>query len=372
MTPKGQHWRPRVVVCGTGFGRVYLAALRRKDMPFQLTGILARGSERSRECARHYGVPLLRSIDELPDGTEVACVVVSAAINGGRGAVLAQQLMARGIHVIQEHPLHQAELAECLRQARRYGTIYHLNSHYVHVAAVDSFIQAARRLLERQRPLFADVITSFQVLYPLADILGRIFGGVRPWSLVASGSAGSQVLRGVAGTICEVPVTLRIQHQIDPENRDNGPHLLHRVTLAVPGGNLLLANTHGPVLWNPRLHMPADYRNAVTVDGSAAGHLDLPSAICLTPPGLPSHRQVVAAEWPAAVARALLGLRAAVLAAEDPMPRGQYCLALCRLVADITGQLGTPEVTPSGDPEIAVATAAARGAADAARSAVTQ
>jgi thiazolinyl imide reductase len=371
MTSGGDGWRPRVIVCGTGFGRTYLAALRRRGMPFELAGILARGSQRSRACAGYYGVPLYTSPEELPPDIEVACVVVNAAPNGGRGAELAQDLMARGIHVLQEHPLHQAELAACLRQAHRNGVVYHLNSHYVNVDTVACFIRAARRLIEHQRPVFVDALTSFQVLYPLMDILGQVLGGVRPWSLTARPPAGG-VLRSVDGIIGGVPVTLRIQNQIDPRNRDNGPHIMHRVTLATEGGNLLLANTHGPVLWSPRLHMPADYSDAVTVADSAAGHLDLPGVSCLTSPEVPSHREVIGQEWPLAAGRALLALRDAVLAGQDPLPLGQHQLAICRLVADVSDQIGRPEVVPSGEPLIAEATTLACGERDAARSAVSQ
>ena len=355
-------WRPRVVVCGTGFGRTYLAGvagLAGRGEPVELAGVLARGSARSQQCARHYGVPLYTDVDQLPAGIEIACVVVSAGINGGRGAELAQRLMARGVHVLQEHPLHQAELAECLRQARRHGVVYHVNSHYVHVASVATFVRAARRLLAGQRPVFVDALTSFQVLYTMVDLLGQALGGIRPWSLAVAPAPGGapEVLRSVSGSLGGVPATLRVQNQMYPEERDNGAHVMHRVTLATEGGDLLLANTLGPVLWNPRLHMPADYQEAVTVAASTAAHLDLPGATVLGPSRLPSHRQVIGQEWPAAAGRALLELRQAVLDGADPLPRGQYHLALCRLVAEVTGQLGRPEVRATGAPRIVEAAA---------------
>ena len=356
-------WRPRVVVCGTGFGRTYLAGvagLAGRGEPVELAGVLARGSARSQQCARHYGVPLYTDVDQLPAGIEIACVVVSAGINGGRGAELAQRLMARGVHVLQEHPLHQAELAECLRQARRHGVVYHVNSHYVHVASVATFVRAARRLLAGQRPVFVDALTSFQVLYTMVDLLGQALGGIRPWSLAVAPAPAPgvpEVLRSVSGSLGGVPATLRVQNQMHPEERDNGAHVMHRVTLATEGGDLLLANTLGPVLWNPRLHMPADYQEAVTVAASTAAHLDLPGATVLGPSRLPSHRQVIGQEWPAAAGRALLELRQAVLDGADPLPRGQYHLALCRLVAEVTGQLGRPEVRATGAPRIVEAAA---------------
>ena len=354
-------WRPRVLVCGSGFGRVYLAALRRAGMPFVVAGLLARGGERSRACARHYEVPLWTDLDQVPADVDLACVVVGSALNGGPGARLALGLLERGVPVLQEHPLHHTELADCLRAARRHGVFYAVNTNYVNLTAVTRFTGAARRLAESGPPVFVDAVTSVQVLYPLVDILGTALGGLRPWSLtvrpVPAGSA-PPVLRSVDGVLAGVPATLRVQNRLDPVRRDNGAHVPHRVTLATDGGDLLLANTQGPVVWSPRLHMPADYADAVTVDRSAAGHLDLPGASCLTGAEAPSHRRSLAEEWPAATARALLEVRRDVLAGADPMPRGQYHLGVARLVADVTGQLGRPELVGEPDPDILGATAA--------------
>jgi thiazolinyl imide reductase len=359
MTTDG--WRPRVVVCGTGFGRTYLAGLRLPGLPVDLVGVLARGSERSRACARHYEVPLYTDPDQLPASVDIACVVVNAGLNGGRGAELAQRLLARGVHVLQEHPLHHTELADCLRQARRHGVLYRLNTHYVHVEPVARFLRAARALLADQPPVFVDALVAFQVLYPLLDIVGRALGGLRPWSLTAQPATGAEVLRAVDGTVAGVPVTLRVQNQLPAIDKDNGAHVLHRVTLASEGGNLLLANTHGPVVWSPRLHMPRDYAEAVTVDRSVAAELDLPSAAVLDASGrsaAPSFRAAIGQQWPDAVARAVLDLRRAILAGQDASAEGQYQLAVSRLFADITGRLGRPRLVTSGSPPILAAHAA--------------
>lgn len=361
MTDDG--WRPRVVVCGTGFGRTYLAALADPALPMDLVGVLARGSPRSRAAAAHHGVPLYTDPDQLPDDVDVACVVVDAAINGGPGAELARALMARRLHVLQEHPLGEAELAACLRAARRHGVVYHLNSHYGHVPAVAAFVDAARRLLTRQPAVFVDAIAGFVVLYPALDVLGQALGGLRPWSVHAAPAVPDLpvVLRSMTGVLAGVPLTLRVQNQFDPHRRDNGPHVLMRVTLATDGGTLLLTDTSGPVLWSPRMHMPAGYPEAAVVDDLPAGPLHLPGSRVLGPAASPSHACTVAVEWPAAVGRALLDLRRAVLDREDPLPRGQHHLAICRMTADVTGRLGRPDLLPrAGDPPVAEADALVR------------
>jgi thiazolinyl imide reductase len=344
-------WRPKVVVCGTGFGRIYLAALRRAGLPCELVGILAQGSARSQACAKHYQVPLYTDPDQLPDAVDIACVVVSAGINGGRGADLAQRLMARGIHVLQEHPLHHDELAACLRAAQRNDVVYHVNTHYIYVDSVRRFIGAARALIRRQPAIFLDAVSSFQVLYTLFDILGQVLGTLRPWSF--AGSPTSAVFRSLDGMLAGIPVCLRIQNQLDPGARDNFSHILHRITVGTQGGNLLLVNTHGPIVWSPRAHMPRDYAEAVTIESSSAEHLDMPSADSLGGPWTaPSYRQIVNQEWPTAAANAILEFRSAVLRGEDPRQRGQYHLMLARLTGEATARLGPPELARFPEPQV--------------------
>lgn len=71
-------------------------------------GILARGSDNAVACAQGYNVPLYTDINQLPhNGINVACVVVRSTVVGGQGTKLANDLLMRGIHVIQEHPVHE-------------------------------------------------------------------------------------------------------------------------------------------------------------------------------------------------------------------------------------------------------------------------
>ncbi|MCZ9337922.1 Gfo/Idh/MocA family oxidoreductase, partial [Streptomyces sp. TRM76130] len=79
--------------------------------------MVARGGPRSVALAEEYGVPLYPSVDQLPEDVDIACVVVSSSVGGGQGAELARQLLERGVHVLQEHPLHPTELAACLGAA---------------------------------------------------------------------------------------------------------------------------------------------------------------------------------------------------------------------------------------------------------------
>jgi pyochelin biosynthesis protein PchG len=359
-----------VVVCGALFGQVYLRAFEIPGLPLRLAGILARGSDRSRAVAAHHGVPLYTEIEHLPDEVRMAAVVVRGGLLGGPGVELAKSLMARGIHVLQEHPLHHDELADCLRTARRHGVTYHLNPFYTNTAPVRRFLGAVGELLRRQPPRYIDAACGFQVAYSLLDILGQTLGKVRPWAFgdlppLPAGTATATSLdvpfRSLDGVIGGVPVTLRIQNQMDPADPDNYAHLMHRVIVGTEAGNLELVGTHGPIVWSPRPDFPRavrdpaarphfDYRDANAE--ALASHLDVPSAGVLGPPDAPSYRDTFERVWPAGVAHALLRLRRDALAGDPATRRGQYHLTLCQLWQEITTRLGPPELLSAPAPRL--------------------
>lgn len=354
----------RVIVCGTGFGRVYLAGLGAQRSPLRLAGILARGSERSWACARRWQVPLYQHVDQVPGDIDVACVVVGSAINGGPGARLATDLMARGVHVLQEHPLHAEELAGCLRTARKHQVRYRINTHHVHVAPVRRFIAAARVLLREQPLLFIDAVTSFQVLYTLLDILGSVLGRLRPWGFAPPTLVPPRLremtsldlpFRSIDGVLAGVPLTLRVQNQMEPREPDNHAHLWHRITIGAEGGNLTLISSTGPVVWTQRQHLPITAAGETGFDRLADPSLAVASTVAIGPSEAPSWRQTLVELWPEAVRVAMRQFVDDIAERADPLAVGQYHLGLCRLTREITDLLGPVELVTRRAPRLLVA-----------------
>ncbi|WP_158300682.1 Gfo/Idh/MocA family oxidoreductase [Chromobacterium sp. ATCC 53434] len=340
--------RIKTVVCGATFGQAYLAGIEQLPESFELTGMLARGSAHAQDCARRRGVPLYRSVDELPADIELACVVVRAGIVGGAGGELAQALLARGVHVLQEHPLHAEELAACLHAAKRAGRQYRLNSFYPDVEPVANFIAAARRALAVRRPCYVDAACSVHVLYPLLDIIGRALGRLRPWSFQVhrvDGAAGPFTC--VSGQLGGVPLTLRVQNQLDPRDPDNHTLLLHRIELGTTGGTLRLDDTHGHVIWHPRMHL--ERRGDGVLDlSSDAPSLALPTATLLGRAETASYADVFRRVWPDAIARALLRMRDNIVSGIAPTADNQYALSCCQVWQQLGALLGPSSPMSSG------------------------
>lgn len=337
---KAPHRRIKTVVCGATFGQAYLAGIERLPESFELAGLLARGSAHAQECARRYQVPLYRSVEQLPADIELACVVVRAGIVGGAGSELAQALLTRGIHVLQEHPLHSDELAACLSSAKQAGKQYRLNSFYPDVESVAEFIAAARRVLALRKPCYIDAACSVHVLYPLLDILGRALGRLRPWSFQIHQTEGiSGPFTCVSGQLGGVPLTLRVQNQLDPHDPDNHTLLLHRIELGTTGGTLRLDDTHGHVIWHPRMHL--ERRDDGVLDlSSDAPALAHPTATLLSGAETASYANVFRQVWPDAIARALLRMHDTLVNGIAPTAENQYALSCCQVWQQLGVLLG--------------------------------
>jgi thiazolinyl imide reductase len=252
-----------------------------------------------------------------------------------------------------------AELASCLRSARRNGVYYQVNTHHRHVAEVREFTAAAQRLLGRQQAVFIDAATSFQTLASLLDILAAALGSLRPWGWVTAPGwpdslrgrgTGGPLYRTVEGLLAGIPATLRVQHQMDPAQPDNYAHVWHRITIGTEGGNLTLVGSGGPTLWCSRPHMPPDASSLTGYDELTEPHLTLAAAEPLGPATAPDWMGLLTVSWPDAVRRALTQFWAAALAGGDPLAEGQSQLAICELSAEILSLLGPVELTSCTTP----------------------
>lgn len=368
---------PKVVVCGTSFGRVYLRAVH-EDPEVELAGVVSRGSATSREYAQSYGVPHYTDLEQLPGDIALACVAVRAGAAGGDGAKLSQHLLSRGIHVLQEHLLHRDELTDCLRTAREHGVCYRLNAFYPHLRPVELFLEAAALLRERQRPLHVDAVAGSQVVYPLLDIVGRAVGRLRPWAIgepaplppeISALADSPMPYTHLPTVIGGVPVSLRVQNQIHPADPDNHALLLHRLAIAFEAGVLSLADTHGPVLWSPRLHTDRDPTGRLVMAGSGTERLEVPSTETLEPAAAPTFRTVFDELWPGSVRGALGELRADIADPRRSIGAGQWAMTVTAIWQRLTTVLGQPELirpdtpAPVPLPELLAARRAGVGAA---------
>ena len=337
----------RAIVCGSTFGQFYLEALNLLPEEFVIDGLLARGSERSAQCAKYYGINLYTEAGQLPDNIDLACVVLRSGVLGGMGTDLSQELLARGIHVIQEQPVHHKDMAACLRVARQNGVLFQTGDLYVHLPAVRRFIACTRTLLDRQNALYVDAAFASQVSYPMVHILAEALPSIRPWRTAAVSREGGpfQVLTGTLG---KTPAVLRVHNEVDPNDPDNYLHLLHQVTVGTAGGSLSLTDTHGDVIWRPRLHIIKNLGTFGDLSGAYPEHLLENSTEMLGPSASASYKEILTKQWPGAIARDLSSMREMILGGFDTAMQSQQALLYSSQWQELTEALGYPVLRPGG------------------------
>jgi thiazolinyl imide reductase len=340
--------RLNTVVCGTRFGENYISALLEEDTVFRLAGILARGSERSRTLAADVGVRLFTRSEDLPGDIDVACVVLRSGAFGGPGTQVAEALLRRGIHVVQEHPVHPHEIRQLLAAARGSGARYQVNGFYAHSPAGRNFIRFVSEWRKVRMPHYAVVTTSPQLLYSSLDLLGRAFGGLEDFEIGAKAAWPSDILAATGreapppfevlqGRIGPAPLILNCQGWLDPRDPDHHALVMHNIAVGGPEGRIELAGSFGPLVWSRAIYVPDYEHDAASAsylrDWSASAqqpHMALPTAMTLGAPDGPSLAEAGRKLFPEIVLAALAELRAAI-EAEGSSPDAQqegYLVAL--------------------------------------------
>lgn len=245
--------RPTGIVVGATFGAVYAEALAVPQSPVELIGVVSTGSAASDELAGRLGVPLYTSLTSLPP-VDIAFVVVRSGVVGGEAVQICEQLLARGIHVMQEQPVHADEILTLLRVAKASSALYAVNDFYSRLAPMRQFISAAKALDKHARIRYVHARSAIHVAYPLFTILSVVVGPLTPARIAVPPQPDDTTSPFVAGRLVlgDVTVDLLIQNELCASEPDNQLRLLHTITVGSDAGELVLAHTHGSTWWHPR------------------------------------------------------------------------------------------------------------------------
>lgn len=247
--------KKKVIVCGTTFGRYYLEAVRNRSDIFELAGIFAGGSERSRQLAESYGLPLYTKAEDIPDGIDIACVVIRSDGCGSVGTTIAVELMGRGINVIAEQPVHKSFLTDSFKAAAADRVCYQTADLYAHLPSTKAFLKAASKLNEKMHPVYIRASFSTQVSFPAMEILTESTG-IRDMLKVDCISSETHPFTVLSGHMGNVPITLEFQNELCPSDPDAFMQLLHEFTIFYPSGRLVYSDTMGSVVYRPRIYVP--------------------------------------------------------------------------------------------------------------------
>jgi len=265
----------KVIVVGTNYGATYLRALRMMNDGLTLVGIVSRGSARSRDYASALAVPHYTDLAQLPDGVaDIACV----AVQGAAAREISEALLDRGLHVLCEHPLSASLMEACLARAKARGRLFQVNAHFAELEPCQRFLQAHVTAQGQGPCLHYELSVNLRTLYSGLDIVGRALGSLSGVSVrPATPVDGHPLFASLCLSTPSASISMLCQNFAS--ERDDGTATLinHRVSALFAHGNLLLAESAGPVLWfpTPVALPPQIWRSYLPVDLSSLSQLDL-------------------------------------------------------------------------------------------------
>ncbi|MGI9273925.1 MAG: Gfo/Idh/MocA family oxidoreductase [Endozoicomonas sp.] len=239
----------KVLVCGTNYGATYLRALSMGDPGLSAAGILSTGSERSRAYASGLNIPHFTSVKEIPEGSvDIACVAVGSDV----GNQLTLELLERGIHVLAEHPLDAAQMKKALDLASEKKRVFQVNGHFADLTAPATFFQSLQTARQQGPVLHFSLSANLRTLYSALDMLGRAQGSLKEAKVRSvSTSDKPEWFKQLTIDLESVSVSLLCQN-FSSEKDDGSANLInHRFSATLGHGDLLLAESNGPVLWFP-------------------------------------------------------------------------------------------------------------------------
>lgn len=248
----------KCIVCGSRFGQFYIEAL--KSIPnIKLHGLLASGSERSIDCANYYQIKLYNDVDDLPSDIDLACIAIKSEVQGGKGNLIAESLLKRGIDVIFEQPLSEKEYISLYKLAKKEKRYFSVCNLYCKLPSIQNFIDNYRCIRKDQSVKYINVEFATQLSYPVAQLLSILIPEIKNVEFNESRKE-SGPFQYLSTNINETQLNLIAYNEIVDNEIDNFMRLLFSIKIGFEGGELNLLDPQGYVFWREYIKFPNRYR----------------------------------------------------------------------------------------------------------------
>ena len=246
----------KAVLCGATFGQFYMEALSRLSEKFEVVGLIARGSEKSRKCADFYNVPLFTSADEVPEDTDIAFVILRSGILGGVANDYVKYFLERKIHVFQEFPVHPKDAEENFKLSLKNKVCYCIGDFYVKLPQIRNFISRVKELNEICPPSHIQLGCSSAVSFPAVMMLREMLPSAKNTELKCL-SENETPFQIIAGKIDNIPLTAEVHNETNTKDPDSAMYLLQSFNVIYENGRLSLQDPFGGICWYSKVKSSA-------------------------------------------------------------------------------------------------------------------
>jgi yersiniabactin synthetase, thiazolinyl reductase component len=144
-------------------------------------------------------------------------------------------------------------MAQALEVAQSHGRGFQVNAHFADLAAPQAFFRGLAEAREVGPVLQFDMSLNVRTLYSGLDLLGRAAGSLEGIDVALAFCSGPEPapFANVWLTGAQWRASLLCQNFASAQDDGSAALLNHRCSATFGHGNLLLAESNGPVLWFP-------------------------------------------------------------------------------------------------------------------------
>jgi len=159
----------KTILCGTNYGSVYLRYLIGLEQ-FELTAILSRGSERSKDISQRLELSNYTSLEQIDECFDLAIIAVSKAAT----FETAKFFLQKKTSILLEHPVSHFELSQLNDIAIKNNVEILVNGHFIYMENINSFVSASCEAKENLLGVSVDCYS--RTLFSTIDILHTYLG----------------------------------------------------------------------------------------------------------------------------------------------------------------------------------------------------
>ncbi|KZW98310.1 hypothetical protein JL49_24170 [Pseudoalteromonas luteoviolacea] len=243
-----------ITLCGSNYGETYIPATCNIEN-CKVVNLFTRGSQKSQQVSKKFSIPLYKNFEEAISESNLAILATNDDVN----TKLSKALFDSKVPFILEHPIKTHNLESIISLSNKHKIPFLLNTHFTSTVPIKKFIASFENISKYSEVQLIEVSANSRTLFSTLDIIEKLVG-LDDISVISSTNLGDNHLNHVLN-ISGKNVVLNLQTWENELDDSSDCIVGHSIRVNFNTGNLLLANSFGPIVWSPiySTNYPTDY-----------------------------------------------------------------------------------------------------------------
>lgn len=237
----------KAIVVGDIIEGSFIDYIEKMGEYINIIGILELKTDMSLKQSYNKNLPLYSSIEELPEGIDLAYITMSSKIVD-KEKNLCFELLDNNINIVQEKMFSRTKSIECLKKAKDKNLKYVVLNPYMELDITNQFIKKNKKMLAMQKCNYIEAVFPIEHLYVVINIINKVLENFIPLKINLEYT--DSVYSSVFGTANKIPFNFKA-YSLESLNFEN-IYYDNYVEFTISGGRLKLNYNDYSIKWQPK------------------------------------------------------------------------------------------------------------------------